>query len=79
MAAFKTYRPYEPFQELVLPPNLQDWVPEGHLAQFISDAVDQLDLSKIFAHYEKGVGRGYPPYHPLMMTKLLVYGYCIGV
>lgn len=79
MTVFKTYRPYEPFQELILPPNLQEWLPEGHLARFVSDVVDQLDLSAIFSVYEKGVGRGQPPYHPLMVTKLLVYGYCTGV
>ena len=79
MATFKTYRPYEPFQALMLPPNLQEWLPEGHLSRFISDAVDLLDLSTIFAVYEKGTGRGQPPYHPTMMTKLLVYGYCTGV
>jgi transposase len=57
---------------------LRDWLPEGHLALFISDMVDELDLSGIVRHYEKGDGRGRPPYHPLMMVKLLVYGYCIG-
>jgi transposase len=79
MPAFKTYRRYEPFQELMLSPNLQDWLPEGHLARFISDVVDPMDLSAIFATYEKGVGRGQPPYHPAMMTKLLIYGYCTGI
>jgi transposase len=61
-----------------LPPDLREWLPEGHLALFISDVVDELDLSGIVRHYEKGDGRGRPPYHPLMMVKLLVYGYCIG-
>jgi len=79
VAAFKTYRRYEPFQELILPPNLQDWLPEGHLARFVSEVVDHMDLSAIFATYEKGVGRGQPPYHPTMMIKLLVFGYCTGV
>jgi len=79
VTVFKTYRPYEPFQELMLPSNLQDWLPEGHLARFIHDVVDQMDLSGVFAVYEKGVGRGQPPYHPTMMAKLLIYGYCTGV
>jgi transposase len=48
------------------------------LALFISDMVDELDLSAIVGSYESGDGRGRPPYHPLMMVKLLVYGYCIG-
>ena len=74
----KTYRPYFPEQDLLLPPSLQDWLPEGHLAYFVSDVVDQLDLSAIEVYYEKEE-RGYPPYHPGMMVKVLVYGYCVGV
>jgi len=74
----KTYRPYCPEQDLLLPPSLQDWLPEGHLAYFVSDVVDQLDLSAIESYYEKEE-RGYPPYHPRMMVKILVYGYCVGV
>lgn len=74
----KTYRPYVPEQDLLLPPSLRDWLPEGHLAYFISDLVDQLDLSAITKVYE-AEDRGYPPYHPVMMTKVLVYAYCVGV
>jgi transposase len=74
----KTYRPYLPEQDLLLPPSLQDWLPEGHLAYFVSDVVDQLNLTTIESHYEKEE-RGYPPYHPRMMIKILVYGYCVGV
>jgi transposase len=74
----KTYRPYHPEQDLLLPPSLQDWLAEGHLVYFVSDVVDQLDLSAIEAYYEKEE-RGYPPYHPRMMVKILVYGYCVGV
>jgi len=74
----KTYRPYLPDQDLLLPPSLRDWLPEGHLAYFVSDLVDGLDLSAIEAYYEEEE-RGYPPYHPRMMTKILVYGYCVGV
>ena len=74
----KSYRPYYPDEELLLPPNLRDWLPEDHLAYFVSDVVDNLDLSAMDAVYgtEK---RGQPPYDPLMMMKVLVYGYCIGV
>ena len=74
----KSYRPYYPDEELLLPPSLRDWLPEDHLAYFVSDVVDNLDLSAMDAVYgtEK---RGQPPYDPLMMTKVLVYGYCIGV
>jgi transposase len=74
----KSYRPYYPDEELLLPPSLRDWLPESHVAYFVSDVVDNLDLSAMDAVYgtEK---RGQPPYDPLMMTKVLLYGYCIGV
>jgi transposase len=74
----KGYRTYLPEQELLLPPSLREWLPENHLAYFVSDVVDQLDLSAIHAVYEKEK-RGQPPYDPRLMTKLLVYGYCTGV
>ena len=74
----KTYRPYVPEQDLLLPPSLRDWLPEGHLAFFVSDLVDQLDLSAITTVYEDEE-RGYPPYHPVMLTKVLVYAYSLLV
>ena len=74
----KGYRTYQPDQDLLLPPSLRDWLPENHLVYFVSDMVDQLDLTKIEAVYEKDP-RGQPPYDPRLMTKLLVYGYCVGV
>ena len=74
----KTYLPYDPNQQLLLPAALQEWLPEDHLTYFISDVVDQLDLSEITARYE-GERRGGPPYHPLMMVKVLLYAYCVGV
>ena len=74
----KTYRPYVPEQDLLLPPSLRDWLPEDHLAFFVSDLVDHLDLSAIMAVYEDEE-RGYPPYHPVMLTKVMVYAYCVGV
>src|SRR5258708_19901286 len=73
----KTYRPYVPEQDLLLPPSLRDWLPEDHLAYFVSDLVDHVDLSAIMKVYEEE-DRGYPPYHPVMMTKVLVYAYCVG-
>ena len=58
-------------------PSLQDWVPEGHLARFVADLVDEvLDLSEIYASYEEE--RGFPPYDPRLMVKLLIYGYATG-
>lgn len=74
----KTYRPYVPEQDLLLPPSLREWLPEGHLAFFVSDLIDQLDLSAITRVYEDEE-RGFPPYHPVMLTKVLVYAYCVGV
>jgi transposase len=74
----KSYRPYYPDEELLLPPSLREWLPENHLAYFVSDVVDNLDLAVIEAVYG-GEKRGQPPYDPRMMTKLLVYAYCVGV
>src|ERR1700682_4747912 len=73
----KAYRAYLPEQDLLLPPSLRDWLPENHLAHFVSDVVDQLDLSAIESVHEDEE-RGQPPYHPRMMTKILLYGYCVG-
>jgi transposase len=57
---------------------MREWLPDGELALFVSDVVDELDLSAIYHAYEQD-GRGQPPYHPAMMVKLLLYGYCTGV
>ncbi len=75
----KTFRAYEPDQVLLMAPVLAEWVPEGDLAHFVSDLVESgtLDLSAIYASYEGE--RGYPPYDPRLMVKLLVYGYANGV
>lgn len=74
----RTFREYRPDQQFLLPPNLRDWLPDDHLALFVGDVVDALDLSGVLAEYDKGDGRGLPPYHPRMMIKLLVYAYCTG-
>ena len=74
----KTFRPYEPDQISLMPASMRDWLPSDHLAYFISDIVDNLDLSAIMERYS-GEDRGYPPYHPAMMVKVLLYAYCIGV
>jgi transposase len=78
-AAEKTFRRYDPEQVLLLSPVLSEWLPEGHLAHFVSDLVElgALDLSAIYADY--GEERGFPPYDPRLMVKLLVYGYATGV
>src|ERR1700757_3948930 len=74
----KTYRSYLPEQDLLLPPSLREWLPDDHLVYLVSDVVDQLNLSAIESVYEED-DRGQPPYHPRMMTKILLYGYCVGV
>ncbi|WP_449455869.1 IS1182 family transposase [Streptomyces dangxiongensis] len=74
----KTFRAFDPHQVLLLPPSLNDWLPEGHLARFVADLVDEvLDLSPVLADYTDK--RGYPPYDPRLMLRLLIYGCTIGV
>src|ERR671937_1915007 len=75
----KTFRAYDPDQVLLMAPVLRDWVPDGDLAHFVADLVDSgaLDLSVIYADYTEE--RGFPPYDPRLMVKLLVYGYAVGV
>jgi transposase len=74
----KSYRPYVPDQEFLLPPSLREWLPEDHLIYFVSDVIDNVDLTAMDAVYGEEQ-RGQPPYDPRMMTKVLVYGYCVGV
>ena len=74
----KVFRPYDPEQQFLLPPSLDDWLPQEHPARFVSELLDRLDLSAITTPYEKEE-RGYPPYHPVMMTKVIFYGYVAGV
>lgn len=74
----KTYRPYDPDQMFLMPPSVKDWLPTGHLAHFVADLVESLDLSAITCVYERE-DRGFPPYHPVMMVKVLLYAYCVGL
>lgn len=74
------FEPYDPDQTLLFPPSLDDWLPEDHLARFIGDTVDQLDLTPFFAKYEQREdGRGRIAYHPRMMLKILLYSYSEGI
>jgi transposase len=66
-------------QAYLLPPSLQDWLPEGHLARLVAEVVEALDLATIYAKYEEGDGRGLAAYDPRMMVRVLIYGYCRGV
>jgi transposase len=72
------FRPYNPDQLLLLPPDMTHWLPEDHLVYFIRDVVGQMDLSAVYASYDGSKG-GYPAYHPEMMVALLIYGYCVGI
>ena len=73
-----SYRPYEPDQVMLLPAAPQDWLPAGHLAHFINDTLDALELKAFYARYEGGGSRN-QPFHPAMMVKVLVYAYATGV
>jgi transposase len=79
VGADKTLRPYDPDQVLLMAPVLQEWVPDGDLAHFVSDLVETgaLDLSAIYDAHEDE--RGFPPYDPRLMVRLLIYGYATGV
>ena len=74
----KTFRVYDQEQTLLLPPALDHWLPEAHLTRRIHALVEQsLDLSAILVSY---VGkRGFPPYDPRLMLKVLLYGYATSV
>ena len=74
----KCFRPADVNQALLLPPSLHDWLPEKHLARFLVDVVDALDLGAIYESYEEKDGRGQAAYDPAMMVRVLLYGYCIG-
>ncbi len=73
----KTYRDWSPDQSYMFPPSPQDWLPEDDLVYFLLDTVATIDLTPIFAHYEREL-RGQPPFHPRMMVALLLYCYATG-
>ena len=75
----KTYRPYTPEQSFLLPPSPREWLPEGHLAYYVLDLVEELELDEIERELQRKDARGERPYSPRMMTALLLYGYAIGV
>lgn len=76
--ASKRFKPFHPDQVMLVPPSLDEWLPEEHLARFIAELVaEHLDLSRFYASYAKA--KGQPPYDPRMMLRVLLYGYCVGV
>jgi transposase len=74
----RRFRAYERHQDLLLPPSLEEWLPQEHLARFIGDTIDALDLRDWELAYATQTGSGAPPFHPVMMLKVLVYGYATG-
>jgi len=75
----KSFRRDDLGQGLLLPPYLHDWLPEGHLARFVAEIADELELGAIYASYGEKDGRGLSAYAPVMMVRLLLYGYATGV
>lgn len=76
------FLPYAQDQMYLMPPSITDWVSEGSLARFVSEVLDEMDregkLAPFYERYRED-GWGSAAYHPLMMIKVLVYGYCVGV
>ncbi len=75
----KQFRSCSLDQPFLLAPSLHEGLPENHLARFVAEASELLDLSEIYAACEERDGRGMAAYHPLLMTRLLLYGYCVGL
>src|SRR5215467_10930068 len=74
----KTFREWNPEQALMFPPTPLDWVSKDDLVMLIRHLVmEELDLSEILDQYQEE--RGYPPFHPVMMTGLVLYSYCQGI
>ena len=74
----KRFRSFEPDAIMLVPPSLDEWLPENHLSRFIAEVVDaNLDLTRFYSSYRKV--KGQPPYDPRLMVRVLLYGYCVGV
>jgi transposase len=72
------FRKFDPHQLLLLPPNLDDWLPQQHLARFLADVVANLDLKPLLRRYRPS-GQGGAAFSPAMMLRVLLYAYCVGV
>lgn len=75
MSRFRACNLDQPF---LLPPSIQDWLPDNHLARFIAETAEHLDLTDILAQYQRKDKRGAEGYHRLMLIRLLLYGYAVG-
>lgn len=74
----KRFKPFDPDAVMLVPPSLDEWLPEGHLARFIAELIEnELDLGRFYASYAKA--KGQPPYDPRLMLRIVLYGYCVGV
>lgn len=73
----KKFREYNQHQQMLFPPSIQDWISNTHPAKYIDEVVENLDLSAIYKQYSKL--RGYPPYSPIMMVKILIYAVITGI
>ena len=73
----KTYRAWRPDQVWLLPPSPRDWLSEGHLVDFLMDAVKAIDISPITSYYEREL-RGFPSFHPRMMLTLQIFSDATG-
>jgi transposase len=73
----KHFRPWNPEQSFLFPPSPRDWLPENHLVYFLLDVLPQMNLQPLLQPYQSEE-RGQPPYHPIMLTTLLLYGYATG-
>jgi transposase len=74
----KQFRPYSLDQEWLLPPSMRDWLPQNHLARFIAEVTQEMNVSSLFVRYRQSGGQGMAAYNPLMLLRLLLYGYCVG-
>src|SRR5215469_7064304 len=68
-----TYKPYDQDQMYLIPPSTEELIPADHLVRLVSEAIDEMGLEKVMRKYQ--VGGGASRYHPVMMTKVFVYGY----
>ena len=74
----KRFKAFEPDAVMLVPPSLEEWLPQDHLARFIAELVDtELDLDRFYTSYARA--RGQPPYDPRLMLRIVLYGYCVGV
>jgi transposase len=72
-----TYKPYEQHQAYLIPPSVEELIPENHLVRLVSEVIDEMNVEQLFRPYLAGGGAR--RYHPAMMTKLFVYGYMTKV